>query len=155
MTEEVKTPEGAEEQTSNQTDNEVEKKQAEEEKTAEELVAELEQKNKELYARLKREEKKDKKNNEEPIDVASMAEFFAKGGTREELDDLKVIMAGKGVSFAEAQKDNLFIAGKKIKELENKNEKAQITSSRTAHYDPNETVADRHNRILAERGLLK
>lgn len=134
-----------EETTSQETDNEQVDNTQEEETDQEEnesvesykaRVVELEQKNKELFARLKREEKKPlKKTNTEPIADLDLFEFFSQGGSREDYEQLQVIMRGKNLSMAEAKKDVLFEAYLNKKSQDKKSEQAQLNSRRVVTQD--------------------
>jgi hypothetical protein len=130
------------EETTQETDNEVDNTQEETTtvEASDELEkikaekAELEQKNRELFARLKREEKKEikKETKDEQIDNLDLMEFFAQGGTRDQVEALKTVMKGKGLTFAEARKDELFIALQEKIALDKRREAAKISGGNTS-----------------------
>jgi hypothetical protein len=126
------------EQTSQETDNEEvvkteESNESERVDDSEDLKArleDLEQKNKELYARIKRGTKKEINKTESQIDNLDLMEFFSQGGTKEDVKQVEAIMKGKDVSFEEAQKDSLYAAYLEKRQAEKKEEKAQLNTSR-------------------------
>lgn len=105
---------------------------------------EIEQKNKQLYARLKKAEEKAKTAKEEQKTPAVEQEtvkpqtvgltdseiyHLTQGGSKSELDQIRAIMKGKGVTFEEAQADGLFVAYQQSEEAKKKAEAAQLGAS--------------------------
>lgn len=107
---------------------------SEREKELEVQLAAEKKKNEELFGRTKRAEKKiDKpKSNPEQVDQVDLAEFFSKGGTKQDYEQLQVIMRGKGLSMAEAQKDPLFEAYIEREKAKKRDEAAQVNTRRIA-----------------------
>jgi len=97
----------------------------------EEKIEELELKNKQLFARLKKQEVKpqSKKSNKEQPLSRDEAIFFARGGTDEELVQLHKIMKAEKISLTEAQEDTMFKAWKSSAEYKDKSDKAQLNPS--------------------------
>jgi len=68
--------------------------------------------------------------------------LFAKGYEEKDIDYLNLIAKGKGVSLAEAQKDELFMAYQEKAQIEKKSAQAKLRASNSSGYSkPTETFA--------------
>lgn len=104
------------------------------------LIAELEDKNRKLYARLKREEKrsdgetteKPKAKKEEKPEALSRdeAKLYARGLEDEEVEKIKKIAFIEEITLDEAYKSDLFTTWKRNKEKEIELQKAALGASK-------------------------
>lgn len=103
------------------------------------LIAELEEKNRKLYARLKRDKKSDDETTEQPKakkEVKSEtlsrdeAKLYARGLEDEEVEKVKKIAAIEDISLDEAYKSDHFASWKRAKEKEIEIQKAALGASR-------------------------
>jgi hypothetical protein len=103
----------------------------------------LEAANKKLYARLKAAEEKLKSVTEAKVEnkqpsveaqylTREEAILISKGHDEKDLDLLKVISKGKGVSLSEAINDEMFTAYAEKREKERKEEKAKLGASKSS-----------------------
>jgi hypothetical protein len=99
---------------------------------AEQKAKDLEEKNKQLYARVKKPSKEVKESKDNSEGNIELIEFFAKGNSREDYQRLQVIMKGTGLSMAEAMADPLYQSYKEKKDREARDEKAQIGASKSS-----------------------
>ena len=111
--------------TPDETPEEVSEGESSEENSLEERLEELELKNKQLYARLKKKETKPKKTNKEQTLTREEVVFLAKGGTEEDIEQLKSL----GGSFKEAMENPMFKAWKDQQLQRERSEKAQLDPS--------------------------
>jgi len=125
-----------------QVDNTQEEETVETEESSEDVeslkqrLEKIEAENKKLYGRLKRDNKKEKKEEPQDDEVDLKIEFFTKGHNREDLLELNKVMRGTGKDFTEAQADPLFTAYIEKKETERKDAQAGINSKRGAPARP-------------------
>lgn len=104
-----------------------------------ERLAKAEESNKQLYARLKKQDGAPKEEQEQKaqpqaetlnnVDNLDLMEFFAQGNTKEDYNQLQVIMKGQGISLSEAQKHPLYTGYKAQTEAARKAEQAQVLGS--------------------------
>lgn len=118
----------------------------------------LEEKNKQLYARAKKTEKKVvKSSNSNDLDLL---EFFAQGGTKEDYQQLQVIMKGKDLTMTEAKDDVLYKSYLENKTKEEKVKGAQLkasgSSSNKKTVDTSDMTREEHeeyfNKIISQVG---
>ena len=99
---------------------------------AEKRANELEEKNKQLYARVKKPVQKEVKESKDNLEGnIELIEFFAKGNSREDYQKLQIIMKGTGLSMSEAMADPLYQSYQEKKDKEARDEKAQIGVSKS------------------------
>lgn len=119
----------------------------------------LEEDNRKLYARVKKDTNKEKpKDNSVQIDRLDEIEFFSRGGDRDGYDQLKLIMQGAGISFAEAKEHPLFVSFVEQKAEEARKEKAQLGASSgqgNAEKSPIQTAKTRDEHKEAFNKLIR
>lgn len=149
--EDIETTETVEDETT--TDTEATTTSTEQSETVDKdrLIAELEEKNKKLYARLKRQKNsKDEKSSEteeakadtvsEPLS-RDEAILYAQGHSDEAVAKAKQIAALEGMSVRDAANSEMFSIWKEKREREVKEQKAQLAASKGSRATVKKTFA--------------